>query len=208
MTYKDIWRTEVLQLPAVELRVALPPTTRVKYLGPVDSPSWGNEETFVDSLGFCEGRYNFLTGFFEFTLLRRPKLTQVLDTFVSGHEEGHLMYYLGELDQLRREITTQGYQFDFLSRDVCRESDRSARSVLDKMNTARDFERVWKNNPESKEAFANVAGLIALVKKGAPTALVQRLAYDIRSHQVSPSIFVESEVDRTIDDILSRTKWI
>ena len=203
-----IWRTGEIPLPAIGRTIAIPLGARVEYRGPVDSPRWSSDLSLADSLGLCEGRYNFPTGFFEFTLVRKPHLPSLLDAFVSGHEEGHLLYYLGQLDQLREEARIQGYGFDFLSSEICRDLDGSARKVLGKVNNAYDFERVWKNSPASKEAFAHVAGLVALAKRGAPKDLLQRFYEDIQSHCLDVAVLVENEVDSEVDEILSRTQWL
>ncbi len=161
---QKVKQTTSIYLPGLRCKVEVHPGVCLEDLGATGIIEWGDKNGTIESWGECRGEYIPGESKYKITLMQRPDLDCYHSTFVQGHEEGHAVQYLGKLIQLHELASALGYQFNFLTEKICSRNDESAFRFHHRINSASDFDEVWRRPFLLKESIANIGGLVALVK--------------------------------------------
>jgi hypothetical protein len=177
------WETKELVLPGIGIKLDVPPRARICHLGQSNQFDWEKE----NSAGICVPQPNFKTGGYDFIIARKKDLEPAFyDTFVMGHEEGHLLNYIGGLEILYDQSKHLGLEFPFMNIFDLKKSDESAKKIHQKRYNHQDFARVWKKDNLLKESLADVAGLVTLIKQEFPDKMVEIIRKEVEQRSLKP----------------------
>ena len=101
--------------------------------------------------------------------------------FNKGHEQGHALIYLGQLTPLFNETELMGLNFDFFTKDIAKDIDKSAQKMLSYTGTKNDFNKTWNLDYHLCENIANIAGVVSMIKSGTNQTIVSDIIQTINS---------------------------
>ncbi|HLC60647.1 MAG TPA: hypothetical protein VJJ52_04415 [Candidatus Nanoarchaeia archaeon] len=177
------WQEGQIVLSATQIPIELPPNVQIRYVGnhPFESKFKKYERQLGDVIRTRDKKSGKIQLTIDFKTLRRD----IEALHILGHEEGHLCHLTGNLMALYAEARRLGYHFRDLSEDYARVSDQNAKKVL--QNPPKDLELLCSFifrtsllvNPES---FADIGGLIGLIKSGVDVRVIDAVAEEIANH--------------------------
>ncbi len=194
------WKKGTYYLPRIGVEIIIHPAARVLNLEE-NLPAYAQSDRRIELdkiLGTCIpsplfGREDGIK--YQFVIGHVPTLSPFSAAFVQGHEEGHLLSYLGYLETLRKEAQRLGYQFTFLTPEFCEDSDHRSKRMLSMRHTHADYKAIWRQEKVLAESIANVGGLVSIVKFGASEIVTTKLRKAIAKMVVDPLSEIE-EIDQ------------
>ena len=177
----SIHRPEMADLHAIGLQIEVPQGAMYIDRGDII------DENHRELWGSCISQY--LGGKISIEIAVNGLLPHNQKLFARGHEEGHAIMYLGELDLFKNVTDSVGIHLHFMDKEYCTTHDRATRRFLKPgYGTNADFITARKKSFYEKEMIAHAGGLVALVKNSVDPRIIDhvRTKIDERDLDVYP----------------------